>query len=390
MNVTFDVERPFTWDEHRERLARARADMERQDIDLLIVTSLQSYAYLFGVDLLSGAGLFQCTFIPREGDIVAIPWGGNMNLYEQSPLLAELVPWSDFGTEIDIAKTVLQRFGKVRRIGFETTHSSLPLLLSMQILRMLEEQDAQVIAPCDIVAQLRVRKSPTEVQVMRTAAKILDETFTAAFEAMRPGQRECDVAAAALHASYSAGGDHCIQPPLITSGINTFKHTFSSPSRRVLQRGEILVYEGGASFYRYHAVAAHSVIVGAEPSRQQRDAYRLAREIIEAGCEMIRPGMLTSDIARVCIDRHRPHSERKGACHGYSIGLGYGDIWYDQLVIDENDPSVLEEGMVLTIFGSADCGEEGWVLSVDPILVTGAGFERLTTIDPSELRAAGL
>ncbi|TRZ58169.1 MAG: hypothetical protein D4S02_12660 [Rhodocyclaceae bacterium] len=71
---------------------------------------------------------------------------------------------------------------------------------------------------------------------------------------------------------------------------------------------------------------------------------------------------------------------------GYSMGISYRYRWHEDLIIETKDTHVLEDGMTLSIFGSA---EEALLFTADPIAVTTDGFEELSSLPRDEPRVLG-
>src|SRR5205809_258878 len=100
-----------------------------------------------------------------------------------------------------------------KRIGIERkSHALLPYYYDLlrDALRGAELVDAS-----DLVTELRLVKSRAEIACMRRAGEIMDAGVEAAWEALRPRVRECDVHAAVVAAMYRAGGEHpSVAPPM--------------------------------------------------------------------------------------------------------------------------------------------------------------------------------
>lgn len=229
---------------------------------------------------------------------------------------------------------------------------------------------------------------------MRRAAELLDVHFNAAFDAMKPGSRECDVAGKAVDAMYSAGGDYVIHPPLITSGVNTLLRTFHAPSRREFKPGEVIVLEAGASFLRYNVIGGHTLLFGADPTAEQRRYYAAARDDVNATLERLGPGVRAADVTReVSQETAKKNSSRGAACMIYSTGIGFQDVWYEGWPLTTegtNDTEwILQPGTFIAVFGAAEKKGEYSMLCVDPVVITETGYELLTKIDRSELRRVG-
>lgn len=242
------------------------------------------------------------------------------------------------------------------------------------------------------MADLRLVKSPAEIAYMRKAGEIFDLTNQAVFDAMAPGVRECDAAAAGFHAMYSAGASNSANTILVSTGPNTMAVTHYGATRRVMQKGDPATVELGAPWNRYHAVGCFGLAVGAATAAQ-RTLYAEVRRTLDAGRAAIGPGVPTAEVARAMLGtvRGRTKEDLGGVHFGYGIGIGFpGDGWVDNLRIKTTDPHVLAPGMIFFLLHAALSGdEELFYLCGDPILVTEDGFEDLSKLDRAELRVVG-
>lgn len=350
----------------------------------MLLTSLHSIYYLFGVDRLVGAGVFCGVLVSLERPVITITYLEHSLIFKQSPLTGELRGWSsDYHEAANVVEKAWLDLGAPKRLGVEADNPAVSPLVHNEVMGRLTKHGANIIEATDLVTRMRVVKSPAEARCMRRAAEVLDLHFEAAFNAMQPGARECEIAGKAVMASYVAGGDHVIHPPLITSGVNTLFQTFHAPSRRRPQRGEVIVLEAGAAFQRYNVVACHTVIYGAEPTKEQQRHYAAARAQVDRTLAKLKPGIRPAKLLTA-------EENGEGATMIYSTGIGFQDVWYEGWPLHENDGGmsewILEVGTFLSVFGYSQIDDEFMMLCVDPVVITETGYEMLTRLDRSKLR----
>lgn len=383
---------PFEVPEYEARIERTRAAMREARLDLLLLFHQESLYYLFGYDQI-GYWVYQTVVLPADGHgpgPAAICRHADELMIRESPFIKDIRPWTDdshmnpgaFTVEILKERYALS---KGRRIGIEKkSHALLPYYYDL--LREQIPDGVELVDASDLVTELRLVKSPAELVYMRRAAEIMDAAFTAAFAAVRPGARECDVNAAVLHTLSSLGADYPAVAPPIASGPRTLTQTHGAATERVIRRGDPLTIEIGAPYKRYHAVAVHSGHLG-EPTPEIRSLYDGLREGIEEGLEMIRPGLPAARVAAAVVGRLEGQGlSRKGRHVGYGIGIGYPPTWLDNLRIKETDPHVLREGMTFFLFAGAltKRGDRCLYLG-EPVAVGRDGCERLSAL-PRELQ----
>jgi Xaa-Pro dipeptidase len=370
--------------EYDDRLRRTRAAMRRAGLDVLLVFHQEHMFYLAGYDQI-GYWVYQVLVVPAaEAPMTAIVRKVDELLVREGGLVDDVRVWLDDEDRDPARQTadVLRERGLLdgRRIGIERkSHALLP-----HYHELLREalRDAELTDASDLVTELRLLKSPAEVEYMRRAGQVMDAGVRAAFERLRPGARECDVHAAVAHAMYAAGGEHPSVAPPMGTGPRTLTQTHGGATTRVVAAGDPFLLEVGGCVRRYHAVCMRTASVG-PPGDRMRSMYDAIREATDAGFAAIKPGVPTAEVARRVHDTMATRGySRRGQHVGYGIGLGYPPTWIDSLRIKETDPHVLQPGMTFLLHSGLLAPDASFYVALgDPVLVTEAGAERLTALD---------
>ena len=380
----------FEFSEYEARIERALTAMRAARLDALLLFHQESLYYLFGYDQI-GYWVYQTAVVPADGTgPTAICRRADELMIRESPFIKDIRPWLDdshMNTGEFTVQVLKERrlLSAGRRIGIEKkSHALLPFYYDL--LREQMPENVELVDASDLITELRLLKSPAELAYMRRAAEIMDRAFTAAFAAVRPGVRECDVNGAVMQTLSALGADFPSVAPPIASGPRTLTQTHGAATERAMQTGEPFTIEIGAPYKRYHAVAVHSGYLG-EPPREIRELHSALREGIEAGLDVIGPGVPTAKVAAVVVGQLEARGlSRKGRHVGYGIGIGYPPTWLDNLRIKETDAHVLREGMTFFLFAGALTKRADLCLYLgEPVAVTGAGCDRLSAL-PRELR----
>jgi Xaa-Pro aminopeptidase len=377
---------PFTNGEYRRRIEAARRRMAEERLDALLIYHQESMFYLFGYDQL-GYWVYQAALLTTDSpDIVALCRLVDHGLIAGLPHVSEVRTWKDDSTAnpghatVDLLRDAgLLASGK--RVGIELkSHALLPYFyksLTDALPAVVELIDAS-----DLVTELRLRKSDSEVVYMREAGKVMDAAYASAFAALRPGVLETEVLAAAMTGMFKAGGHVPAIVPPFGSGPRTMARTHGAAVDRRIEAGEPMTIEPGSSRHRYHAVGVQTRWVGEPPAKVQK----VFDELLQAqssSITAIRPGVTTSEVAREinrALDQFGMYVP--GNHHGYGTGIGYPPSWLDNLRVKETDTHVLEKNMTFfllahwTVDGVADLPIE--LFLGQPILVTDNGCERLS------------
>ncbi len=147
-----------------------------------------------------------------------------------------------------------------------------------------------------------VYKSPSEVDRIRAAGRIVAGTIDRVLSKVRPGVTTAFLDSVAEEyirergAAPSFKGYRGFPASICTSLNDEIVHGIPS-DRRVLREGDLLSLDFGAIWEGFHADAAVTVFVGEPPSSEAEKLVRVTEEALEAGIAQIRPGGRLSDIS---------------------------------------------------------------------------------------------
>lgn len=195
----------------------------------------------------------------------------------------------------------------------------------------------------DSLAAARMRKTPQEQALLKQNAAQADQALLAAWQQMRPGMTEAEVAAL-IKQSF---GDQGAQPlfAIIGTGANGAEpHHLTDDT--VLRAGDAVVMDVGGGYDGFSSDITRMALMGHPP-----EGYDAIHQIVEAAVcaalEAARPG------ARAC--------DVDAAARGVITDAGYGEFFPHRtghgLGIEVHEPpfltgasqTVLEEGMVFSI-----------------------------------------
>ena len=141
----------------------------------------------------------------------------------------------------------------------------------------------------ELVDQLRARKSPAELALLRRAAEISSEGHRAAMLAPEP-TREYELRAALEHAFTRLGGTRPAYGSIVGSGANgTQLHYMLDTGAAKL--GDIVVMDAAAEYQGYAADITRTIPVSGTFTPEQRALYQLVRDAQAAAERNSKPGM---------------------------------------------------------------------------------------------------
>ena len=226
---------------------------------------------------------------------------------------------------------------------------------------------------------IRVTKSPAELEHMRRAAGISDAGMAAAIDIAAVGLTDNDLSAAAHEVMIREGSEYFTKWQSIMTGHRTgFHHSFHA--RVPIKVGDLVYMELGASYKRYDALMMRTAFLGRPDDLTKRMADAMLNTF-DLLMENVRPGRSCDEVAKVVKKGVGSVADEAFFIEnfGYSIGIGVPSIWGEDLIfIAEGVHDLLQVGMVfhtpMTIHVPGKCG----VGFSETILVTETGCESLT------------
>ncbi|MEM5346101.1 Xaa-Pro peptidase family protein [Paraburkholderia azotifigens] len=235
--------------------------------------------------------------------------------------------------------------------------------------------NANVKPALEIFRTVRAVKTPEEVNRLRRAAQIAEQSIASALEIAKPGVSERELGLAFHERTAREGG----YPVLgcIGSGPRSAMPNVE-PGDRKLKYGDVIRFDVGGRYQHYRADISRIAVLG-EPTDRIRQYHRALHVGVLTALEMIRPGVKTSDVFEAAVKAVQregiPHYKRS------HVGHGIGIDGYDVPNLTPSSTVVIEEGMTLCV--ETPYYELGsWGLQVeDMIVVRRDGIESLMSTD---------
>jgi Xaa-Pro aminopeptidase len=196
----------------------------------------------------------------------------------------------------------------------------------------------------------RQQKSRDEVMLLNTACAMVDGVYHMISEELKPGIRENELVAKATKMLYDMGSDD-VEAINAVSGerCSPHPHVFSD---RLIRPGDQAYFDIIQSFVGYRTCYYRTFAVG-KATDSQRDAYKRAREWIDASIELMRPGVTTDQVARVWPKAtdfgFDSEMESFGLQFGHGVGLGLHERPIISRLNSLDHPVELLDGMVIAL-----------------------------------------
>ena len=128
----------------------------------------------------------------------------------------------------------------------------------------------------DVVDQLRGQKSEAELDLIRKAVAITERAHREVLSLIAPGMREFEVEALIEYTFRRNGADRPAFASIVGSGPNATTLHYNAADR-LMQDGDVLVMDIGASYRGYAADVTRTVPVNGTFSPEQRAIYQIVR-----------------------------------------------------------------------------------------------------------------
>ena len=204
----------FSIEEYEGRLARVRELMRERSIDVAILDEIESMGWLSGFAV--SENLWRACVVPFEGAPFMLIRSLDLPPARERSWFSDIISFTDWEDPVECLVAELGRRGFAQsRIGIDFYSQSMPHGRLEQLRRVCPH--ATIVDFGRGIWELRLKKSPAEIDHLRSAAAIVDAAMRVAIENVKLGSSQQDVAAAVAFAYHKLGADDAFIGPL-TSG----------------------------------------------------------------------------------------------------------------------------------------------------------------------------
>jgi Xaa-Pro aminopeptidase len=266
------------------------------------------------------------------------------------------------------------------------------------------------VDPGTIVHELRLFKTPAELEIMRRAAAATAAGFSVGMRATRPGLPEARLQSIMEHEYRLQGAQTIAYPSIVAGGDNALILHYNT-NDSVLRGGELVLVDSGSEVDKYASDVTRTWPVNGRFSAEQRAIYEIVLAAQKAAIACVAPGRAFNEYhdaaVRVIASGLRDLGLVSGSIDqiieeksyfafyphntGHWLGL---DVHDAGRYTDENGYRKLAPGMVLTVEPGIyvqrdlDCDERFKGIGVrieDDVVCTAEGNEILTAAIAKEI-----
>lgn len=379
--------RPFTNEERRSRIERAKRLMAASKMDAIVLANdTASSRYFAGLSLWGGERLWALVLPVRGKAFLVCPAfeeGRARQLLEAGPLGtdADVLTWQEDENPFELLGKGLKDRGlgtgtigldeNMRFVFSESIHAANPQL--------------NLVLATPVTAGCRMVKDAHEVECLRLAARATLLVYRAVAQSVAPGMTSRDVERL-VDAAYARVGFEG-EASLNVDEFTALPHGSSKP--QTLREGSILMLDDGCAVEGYTSDITRTFVLGKATDKMKR-VFDVVKRAQTAALETARPGVLAADLdaaaRKVIVDAgYGPGF----AYFTHRVGHGLGMDMHEWPYLVKNNmygwdlsPQLAAGNVTSDEPGVYIRGEFGVRLE-DDMLVTESGAELLTAQSPS-------
>ena len=385
---------------HRYRLGRAKQVLDASECGALLVFDVNNIRYLTSTKIgeWERDKISRWALLTRNGDPILWDFGSaavHHKLY---------APWlkpenckagllglrgtvqPSFGL---MAKHAKELFSLLKEAGVEKMPVGVDIIEPAMMFE-LQKAGVNVVDGQQLMLEARELKSQDEIALLNRAAAMVDGAYHMINDTLRPGVRENDIVAEVNKFLYTHGSDD-VEAVNAISGerCNPHPHNFTD---RMIRPGDQAFFDILQSFMGYRTCYYRTFNVGrATPS--QHDAYKRCREWLDRAIELIKPGVMTDEVARAWPKAQEFGFPDELSAFGLQFGHGLGLALHERPIISRvislDHPTEIKEGMVFAIetYCPATDGYSGARIE-EEVVVTDKGCKVISLFPAEELPIA--
>lgn len=372
----------------RERVGRIQAELAKRDLGAVLLYDPLNVRYATGTRYLSVFSmhcLVRYCVVPREGDVVLFGTleGGDRHLGEIEGLKVRPgLVWQYFEAGNYTQEAARRWAADIKDVLTEMGAANQRLAVDRfdpQSAHALKAQGIEFVDGTDVMEKAHATKTVDELTLIRQACAISDVSICAVRDAIRPGVTENELFAILAATNLRYGGEHT-DARMLNAGGNT-NPWYREASDRIVREGDLVAFDTDmAGPLGYFADVSRTYLCGDRPNQEQKEAYKLAYDIIQGQLPLFRPGMSFREVAEKAPPWPQEYKANRYVVLAHAVGMA--DEWPAIYYADKswggkgNYEGHLEENMIFCVeaFAGKKGAREGVKLE-EEVIITANGPE---------------
>ena len=342
---------PFSNEEYNQRLNKLRNIMDKDNLDMIILTSMHNIAYYSGFIYCSFGRPYGC--IITENKIVTI----SANIDASQPWRrshCENIIYTDWKKDnfLKAITSIIDENKIPKNIGIENDHITLEMNEKIQSI-------FSASAFTDIskkLMKLRMIKSKEEIEIIKNGARIADIGGEEIVKNIKEGATELEIAITGRDkmekeiAKTYPDAEYMDTWVWFQSGINT-DGAHNPKTNRKLVNGDILSLNTFPMISGYYTALERTLFLDSVNDESLK-AWEANVKVHKRGLELIKPGVKCSDICNELNELFAELGYLQYRTFGYGHSFGVLSHFYGReagLELREDIDTILEENMVISM-----------------------------------------
>lgn len=225
-----------------------------------------------------------------------------------------------------------------------------------------------------LLTPLRSVKDEYEIKQIKKACAITADTLWFLINDLRPGINERKISSLLQEGFLKRGADGLAFASIVASGPNSAT-PHHEPSKRILERGDMVTIDCGALVNGYHADMTRTIFIGS-CADWQKDIYDLVMNAQAEGRKKLIEGAVAEDVDEAARKIIRDANYGDNFVHG--LGHGVGLEIHEPVFLVKDVKTKLSKGSCITVEPGIYIPGKGGVRIEDTCLITENGAEVLT------------
>jgi Xaa-Pro dipeptidase len=370
----------ITQSEYHSRLAKVRSLMNQQSIHALYLDATTSLRYFTGLSCYPSERLHGALLFSDGGLTYVCPVFEENKIRESLVIDGDFLLWQEHESPTEKISNLLIKM--TSNDTFKLAIDDLTPFFTASRLQGASDR-IEVVNGETIISECRRIKSTAELELLRGAKQITMGVHRATAAILEPGIDTRTVQDFLDSAHIAAGMDGRSTFKIVLFGQPTaFPHGVPYP--QVLQEGDMVLIDTGATLYGYHSDITRSYVLG-EPNIRQREIWQIEQDAQAAAFSAAQPGQFCSapdQAARTVIESAGlgPGYQVPGLPHRTGHGVGM-DVHEHPYIVGGNELELIP-GMCFSIEPMICIYGEFGIRLEDHAYITDEGPEWFT--EPSE------
>lgn len=259
----------------------------------------------------------------------------------------------------------------VKTIGFEDDTITLKAYNTYK-----ETLNCKFVAIKNSLEEMRNVKSDEEIELMKKANSIAEKSFTELLNYIEVGKTEKELASLFDYIMAKNGSDGVSFDTILLTGSHT-SLPHGVPSDKVIQSGDFILFDFGATYNGYHSDMTRTIAVGSTTD-EMKEMYDIVLKAQIAGINALKSGMKCADVYKASYDVLE--TKKLGKYFRHSLGHGVGLDIHEGYTASPKSKDIFKTNNITSIEPGIYIPDKFGIRIEDVCIVKDDGCENISTI----------